>query len=171
KHIMINLSSYRIIDLSPELLPGELKIDGQYQHGDPWQGRPIEVQEFIAYNARMHFIQGQTHTGSHVEAPYKYSATREDAGSVPLASYIGEAVVCNFSAKRANEPITVDDLRQANIKTGDIVLAWGSAEHSPNPPYFTFEAIDWLIATRIKLLANEHLKLFPPGTPYGGSVA
>ena len=55
---MIDLSKYRIIDLSLEIVPGERRIDGRYLHGEPRWGRPLEVQEFIAYEARMHFIQG-----------------------------------------------------------------------------------------------------------------
>ena len=62
---MIDLSKYRIIDLTVELTPGERKLDGRYLHGSTFYDRPIEVQEFIAYGARMHFIQGQTHTGTH----------------------------------------------------------------------------------------------------------
>ena len=72
---MIDLSKYRVTDLSYEMVPGERKNDGRYFHGSVFFDRPIEVQvqEFIAYGARMHFIQGQTHTGTHVESPYKYS--------------------------------------------------------------------------------------------------
>ena len=43
---MIDLSKYRIIDLSLEIVPGERKIDGSYLHGEPRWGRPLEVQEF-----------------------------------------------------------------------------------------------------------------------------
>ena len=32
---MIDLSKYRIIDLSHEMVPGEQKIDGHYLHGEP----------------------------------------------------------------------------------------------------------------------------------------
>ena len=100
---MIDLTKYRIIDLSYELVPGERKIDGRYLHGEPRGGRPIEVQEFIAYNARMHFIQGQTHAGTHVEGCYKYSETGADMASTPLESYLGEAAACNFTAKKAGK--------------------------------------------------------------------
>ena len=33
---MIDLSKYRIIDLSHEMVPGEQKIDGHYLHGEPF---------------------------------------------------------------------------------------------------------------------------------------
>ena len=96
---MIDLSKYRVIDLSFELVPGEKKVDGRYIHGEPARGRPVEVQEFIAFNARMHFIQSQTHNGTHVEAPYKYSDEGADIASMPVESYLGEAVVCDFAHK------------------------------------------------------------------------
>ena len=46
---MIDLSKYRIVDLSHEMIPGEKKIDGHYLHGEPFYGRSVEVQEFMAY--------------------------------------------------------------------------------------------------------------------------
>ena len=164
---MINLSKYRIIDLSYELLPGERKMDGRYLHGQPFYGRWIELQEFIAYGARMHFIQSQTHNGTHAEAPYKYSETGADCVQMPVECYMGEAVVCNFSRKKAGEPITVEDVKSCGVKAGDIVLAYAGKETLSNPPYMTVEAIDWLIATKIKLFANENLLYSPPGTPVG----
>src|SRR5579872_5885181 len=98
---MIDLSKYRVIDLSHEMVPGERKISGHYLHGQPVHGRPIEVQEFTAYGARMHFFQGQTHTGTHAEAPYKYHENAADIASMPVESYLGEAAACNFTTKRA----------------------------------------------------------------------
>ena len=53
---MIDLTKSRIIDLSHEVVPGERKVDGRYLHGEPGHGRPVEVQEFMAYGARMHFF-------------------------------------------------------------------------------------------------------------------
>jgi len=164
---VIDLTQYRIIDLSYELVPGERKIDGRYLWGEPWGGRPIEVQEFSGYNARMHFIQGQTHIGTHVEGCYKYSETGADMASMPLESYLGEAAACDFTAKKPGEAVTAEDLRLAGVKTGDIVLAWASRETADNPAYLTVEATQWLIETRIKLLGIENIRYSPPGTPFG----
>ena len=164
---MIDLTKYRIIDLSAELVPGERRIDGHYFHGDALGGRPIELQEFTAYGARMHFIQGQTHTGTHVEAPYKYSDTGTDIGSMPLECYIGQAAACNFEHKEAGSAITVDDFRSAGVRKGDVVLVWGNPAVADKPPYMTFEAIDWLISMRVKLFGNENVAYAPPGTPFG----
>ncbi len=164
---MIDLNKYRIIDLTEEVLPGELKTDGRYLHGEPAGGRPVELQEFTAFGARMHFIQGQTHTGTHVEAPYKYSDTGTDLGSMPVECYIGEAAACNFEDMEAGAAITPDHFRSAGVKAEDIVLVWGNPADADNPPYMTFEAIDWLISMRVKLFGNENIAFAPPGTPFG----
>ena len=164
---MIDLSKYRVIDLSQEILPGELKLDGRYLHGEPRAGRPVELREFIAYGARMHFLQGQTHTGTHAEATYKYSESGPDVGSMPIESYLGEAAACNFTQKEAAEPISAGDLREQGVRSGDIVLCWARPDTANHPPYLTIEAVDWLIETRIKALCIEHLQYSPPGTPLG----
>ena len=164
---MIDLNKYRIIDLSREMVPGEQKIDGHYLHGEPQAGRPIEVREYTAYGARMHSIQGHTHCGTHAEAMYKYADEGTDLGSMPLESYLGEAAACNFTRKKAGEAVTAADFQQAGVRSGDIVLAWGNAAHADDMPYIAVDAMDWLIQTRIKLLAIEHLHFAPPGTPFG----
>jgi len=164
---MINLNKYRIIDLTHELLPGERKLDGHYRRGVHHHNRPIEVEEFICSEARMHFLHTETHLGTHAEAPYKYSETGADIASMPLSSYMGEAVACNFAHKKAGETVTSEDFRNAGVKTGDIVLAWCSRDTPAPKPYITYEAIDWLIETRIKMLGLENLRYSPPETPLG----
>jgi kynurenine formamidase len=162
---VIDLSKYRIIDLSHELVPGERKIDGTYLHGEPFHGRPVEVQEMMAFNARMHHIQSETHNGTHVEAPYKYSDDGADIASMPVESYIGEAVLCDFAHKGEGEAVTPEDLREAGVKPGDIVLLRGGEQQEE--PYLTWEAIDWLIEAGIKAIGIEGVRHSPPGTPFG----
>jgi kynurenine formamidase len=164
---MIDLSKYRVIDLSYELVPGERKIDGRYLHGKALFDRPTEVQEFIAYGARMHFVQGQTHSGTHVECPYKYAEGGPDFVDMPLTTFMGEAVACDFTYKQGGEGVTIDDFRQFGVKEGDIVLGWCRAETLSNIPYITNEAIDWLIETKVKMLVIENMRYSPPGTPTG----
>jgi kynurenine formamidase len=164
---MIDLSKYRVIDLSYTMVAGERKIDGRYLHGDCLFGRPTEVQEFIAYGARMHFIQGQTHSGTHAECAYKYAEAGPDFADTPVTAYMGEAVACNFTYKKGGETITIEDFKKFGVKAGDIVLAWCSEATLSNIPYITNEAIDWLIQLKIKALVLENMRYSPPGTPPG----
>ena len=108
----------------------------------------------------MHFIQSQTHNGTHVEASYKFSETGSDLASMPIETYLGEAVACNFTQK-AGHPLTPDDFKKAGVKQNDIVLAWSSSDGA----YLTFEAVDWLVEIGIKALGLENISLAPPGTP------
>jgi len=162
---MIDLTKYRIIDLSHELVPGEQKLNGQYLHGVPsFNGRTVELKEFEAYNARMHFIHSQTHNGTHVEAPYKYDENGADIASMPLERYMGEAVVCDMD-HRAGREVTPNDLINAGIKTNNIVLLRCGLEKEK--PYLGFDALDWLINTKIKAFGSEHVDHSPPNTPFG----
>ena len=161
---MIDLCRYRLIDLSHELIPGERKQNGTYLHGEPFNGRSVEVQEFYAYNARMHFIQSQTHNGTHVEAPYKYDENGADIANMPLDSYIGEAIVCDLDYRSGGE-VTIGDLIDFGIKSNDIVLLRSSLKKAQ--PYLGFEAVDWLIATKIKAFGAENVHHSPPDTEFG----
>lgn len=152
---MIGLNQYRIIDLSHDMVPGEMKIDGRYLHGEPFFGRAVEVQEFIAYGARMHFIQSQTHNGTHCEGAYKYLDEGADMAGMPLASYIGEAVVCDFSHKGPGEAVSADEFRRAGVRAGDIVLVRTNPDHKGELPYFAADVLDFFIEIRIKLLASS----------------
>ncbi len=115
-------------------------------------GRSVQVQEFMAFSARMHFIQSETHNGTHVESAYKYSEDGADIGSMPVESYIGEVV-------------STEDLRDAGVKRGDIVLLRGGDQREE--PYLTFDAIDWLIGAGIKAIDMEGVRHLSPGTPFG----
>ncbi len=169
----MDLNRYRVIDVTRELMPGELKMTGERLEGEPMFGRPVELREFIAYTARMHFLETETHTGTHMEAPYKYFAKGRDVASMPLSCFMGEAVACDFTAKRSRAAITVEDFRKAGVKRGDIVLAWagGSFDQRETWPYVVPAAIQWLIRTRIRMIAMEHIYYSPPGTAYGKSYA
>lgn len=164
---MIDLSKYRIIDLSCEVLPGEWKTDGRYLHGEGPYGRPVEVREFFAYNARMHLVQGQTHTGTHAEGFYKYDDNGLDMADMPLEYFIGEAVVCDLAHKPAGAPITGADLRRAGVKSGDIVLLRGAEQPRGQWPHISSDAVEWMIGAKVKMVGMEFVRMSAPGTPLG----
>ena len=160
---MIDLSKYRIVDLSYALIPGERRNDGEYRPGTPWFGRPIELQEFTYMTARMHFLQAQTHLGTHCEAPYKYHDGPDIAGT-DLRSYLGEAVVCDFSAKGGGESISAADFEAAGVRKGDIVLVRTGSELDAPRPVMTGEAVDWLMEQEMPLMGSGGNVLYGPDT-------
>src|SRR5579871_3962398 len=165
----IELGRFRIVDLTIEVTPSERRIDGRYTHGDHLWGRPFEVDEYIAYEARMHLMTAHTHGGTHTEAPYKYLEDGLDLGAMPLTSYIGEAVVCDFSSTKAGAVISPLDLEREGVQEDDIVLCWSNAETVDDWPHLSLDSINWLIQRKVKLVACENVRHSPPGTPFGAT--
>ncbi|MEM2875490.1 MAG: hypothetical protein QXL67_00840, partial [Candidatus Bathyarchaeia archaeon] len=80
---MIDLKKHRIVDLSEELVPGTLKVDGRYVHGS--EVRRLEIRQFIYApdNTLMHWVSTETHIGTHVEFPAHYVKEGKDGVSLP----------------------------------------------------------------------------------------
>ena len=139
-----------------------------------------------AFDSRTHFIHSQTHNGTHVETPYNYDENGADVGSMSVESYTCQAVVCDMShsggrggsgpgqpprwaslpSKHASAPasqaVRPEDLGEAGVGTGDIVLLRGCDLTVEDQPYLTFESIDWLIRVGIKALGVENVRCSIP---------
>jgi arylformamidase len=162
---LIDIARYNIIDLSEKVETALLKRNGDYVHGYSEIGRMVYLEEFFLSGwpgVKMHFIKGETHTGTHIEAPYKVFDDGKDVTELPIDSFIGEAVVVNCSGKRAGEPITARELEEAGVKDGDRVLVRGPGEALSPIPYLTEEATNWLIKKKIKLLALQNCTEYLP---------
>jgi len=162
---MIDLKKYQIIDLSQELIPGIHKVNGEYTHGTgepPYGNRRLELRQFMDKSGGqfyfMHWIETETHIGTHVEAPSHLIINGKEGGKSASEflpnKWIGEAIVLNFSHKKPingkGQPITLKELEK--VKDGDIVLMWsGFPEGSKEAPYLSDEAVDYLIKKKIKL--------------------
>lgn len=168
---MIDLESLRVIDLSQELRPGILKVSGEYLHGGgmpPYGNRRLELRQWIYQKDQhfMHWIETETHIGTHVEVPYHLRLDGKEGGKsvseFPVERWMGEAVILNFSGKKPvngkGQPITASDLR--GIKGGDIVLMWSPyPEYSEEAPYISKGAAQHLIRRRIKQLGIMGVRL------------
>jgi arylformamidase len=149
---MFDLSKYRIVDLSAEVVPGILKGE-QYVHGSV--RRRFEVRRFIYANDKtfMNWVETETHVGTHVECPLHYLEGGKDVASLPLRAFMGEAVAVNLRHKRA-EPITSADLEAAGVKGSDIVLMW-SGRSGDDRPFISAGAAEWLLRTRVKMIGVD----------------
>jgi arylformamidase len=103
-----------------------------------------------------------THVGTHVEAPFHAIKNGIKAGELDYRSLIGPASVVDFTDKKHNDPITMDELknRGAGIRSGDIVLIktgiskyYGTTDYKR--PYIETEAVDWLVQQGIKCLGID----------------
>lgn len=168
---MIDLKNHRVIDLSQELRPGILKVSGEYLHMGgmpPYGNRRLELRQWIYQKDQhfMHWVETETHIGTHVEAPSHLNLEGKEGGrsvsEFPAERWIGEAVVLNFSGKKplksTGQPITASDLE--GVKEGDIVLMWSPyPEYGDEAPYISKGAAQHLIRKRIKQLGLMGVRL------------
>ncbi|HIE19244.1 TPA: hypothetical protein EYP75_05915 [Candidatus Bathyarchaeota archaeon] len=165
---MINLKNYRIIDLSEEIIPGILKVNGEYLHGN--QIRRFEIRQFIYApdKALMHWVKTETHIGTHVELPAHLTDGAKSASEMPLESFMGEAVVLKFDFLKPIEgkgqPIMPSHLEK--VRKNDIVLLWSSYSGDESP-YISPESAEWLAKKPVKMVGVQRIGVEAPG----GSMA
>lgn len=152
---MIDLKKYRIVDLSEEITPGQLKVNGTYVHGS--EARRLEAYQFIYKPDKtfMHWIDTETHVGTHVECPSHYIQDGNDVSALPVDTFMGEAVVLNLKYKKPGQPITPEDLEMSRVKKGDILLIW-SPYKGEERPYISTEAAEWIAKMRVKMLGVDN---------------
>lgn len=162
---MIDLKRYRIVDLSVELHPGVQNVDHQYVHRR--ELRRLEVRQFVYAPDKtfMFWVDTETHIGTHVEGPSHCLEGGKDVASLPLESFMGEAILLKFADKGPREgkkqPITPKDLK--GVREGDIVLMW--SPYGPGEaPYISPEAAEWLMKRRIRMIGIQGIGLEAPGS-------
>lgn len=154
---MIDLQkNYRIIDLSQKICPDLLEVNGDYTWGT--NVRRFSLRQFIAKidNLPMHFVEAETHVGTHVELPSHLKKDGKSSGEMPLETFLGEALVLNFDflEPKDGRSQAILPTHLSKVRKGDIVLMWSSYEES-ECPYISAEAIKWLVQRDIKMLGTE----------------
>jgi arylformamidase len=111
-----------------------------------------------------------SHTGTHVELPYHCLEDGKKVEDCPPEMFLGEAAVVDLTSRLEDREISTKDLEKmgAHIKEGDIVLlktgfadkyisgrSLQSDEFASKSPYLTFDALEWLINKKIKLLGSD----------------
>lgn len=109
-----------------------------------------------------------SHTGTHIDAPVHYVAGGNGVDQLPAESFVGEAVVLDFSDIRAGGEMTASDLeeRGAKVKRGDIVLLytglsrkWGDPRVRRTITYLGGGGARWLVARGVKAVGIDYLSV------------
>lgn len=162
---MIDLKNYKIVDLSAELRPGLLKVNGEYIHAG--QPRRLEIRQFIYAPDRMlmHWVETETHIGTHVEGPSHHPKGTRCLADLPLEKFMGEALVLDFSYLKPQgglgQPIKANALEK--VKEGDIVLM-RSPYSGREMPFISPEAAKTLVKKRIKMLGIQGIGVEAEGS-------
>ncbi|MBO3803401.1 MAG: cyclase family protein [Candidatus Brockarchaeota archaeon] len=148
----MDFSKYRVVDLSAEVVPGVLSGE-RYVHGSG--RRRFELRRFVYApdGTFMNWVETETHVGTHVECPSHYLEGGKDVSSLPLVTFMGEAVVVDAKRKRA-EPINPVDLESEGVREGDILLMF-SGRSGEDRPFIGTETAKWLVETRVKMVGVD----------------
>jgi arylformamidase len=107
------MENRKIYDLSVAIYPGMLKwIDDQ----DVKLTQESSIRNGDAYNFSR--LTCSTHIGTHIDAPYHFTADGKTIDQLNLYDLIGEALVVRIDA----DTITADELRDIDFKTYKRIL-------------------------------------------------
>jgi arylformamidase len=184
---MSTLQRRRPVELSHVLVPGEeeykLEVANHFVEDllPEYAGLRPANADYIMSEVSM-----WSHVGTHLEAPYHYFRDRDDVSRVPLERVVGECALLQFTDRGPGEAITRADLveRGGDVRRGDIVFVRTDEGHyrtaqSHDRPYFTEDAIGWLVEKGIACLGVDcsgiekrgvpgqpnHVQLFEHGIP------
>ena len=108
-----------------------------------------------------------THTGTHVDSQSHFISNGTGIEKEPIAKFIGEAVVLDFSKKRIGDGINGNDLNSYSSIThsDDIILLYTGVSNYWNENYmkklgnrFTYlepSAADWIVSHKIKSIGID----------------
>lgn len=149
------MPSFRLIDLTHRLLPGQEQYAVEIKpRGKPRTGPTGDI---------MHDVALWSHSGTHVEVSLHFYANGKDTSDFPPETFVGPAIRLDFRRKQVNEPITLADIRAAGeVRERDIVILWEGRDRqyrtpqSHDRPYLAEDAAVWLARDRkIKLLGTD----------------
>lgn len=155
--------SYRIVDLTHRLLPGEEQYtltvqERMFERGGGRKSPTGDIQSDVFF---------WSHVGTHAEASLHFYAGGKDTSDFSLDHFVGPGLRLDFRHKETSEAISLEDFQAAaapagGIREGDRVFMWQGRDHlyrtphSHDRPYVSEEAAQWLVDDRkIKLLGTD----------------
>lgn len=105
-------------------------------------------------------LKMNTHTATHLDAPFHFFPDKDTIDKVPIDKYIGKAIIINLTGVAPCYAIGTEDLipYEDKIKEGSIVLfctGWQkkrgfSKEYYNDWPYLSGEGAEWLLNKGVK---------------------
>ena len=162
-----------IVDLSHPMIPNQEEYGLELETLNTTELYPqYKVDEGYWYILQS--VHMGSHCGTHIEFPYHHNREGLDAGTFPLNRLIGDCVLLDYTHKKPNEAVTLDEIASHNdeIRIGDMVLLYfNCAQHYRTEkahvrPYITTDAIQWLIEEKlINLIGSDASGIEVKGVP------
>lgn len=141
----------KVVDLSQKLIPGKERFHLDVKTKNMAKEHPeYKTDEDIWYI--ISDIDMSSHCGTHIEVPYHHNENGLDCSDFPLDRLICKGVLVDFSTKKTNEKITLEELKEFEDKINDgevVIFNFGCAknyrtERMHDRPYLEEEAVKWL---------------------------
>ena len=124
------------------------------------------------------FLYCNTHTATHLDAPYHFYEDGKTLDQIPLEGYAGEAAFLDFRGIEADTPIdaALIEPQMKNVEGAEIVVlntgwwkkrAW-SEEYVHAWPYLTGSGAELLAGMNIKAVGTDTISLGGWGSPEKG---
>ncbi len=151
------METRKIYDLSVSIYPGMLKwIDDQ----DVKLRQETSIRNGDAYNFSR--VTLSTHIGTHIDAPYHFTADGKTVDRLSLYDLIGEALVVQIDA----DTITADELRDVDFKTYKRILfktlnseLLKSEEFNREYMSLDYSAAELLIKNGVRVVGIDYLSI------------
>ena len=151
------MENRKIYDLSVAIYPGMLKwIDDQ----DVELTQTASIRNGDTYNFSR--FTGSSHIGTHIDAPYHFSANGKTEDMLSLYDLIGEALVAQVNA----DTISADELRKVDLKKYKRILfkTKNSAllkSETFNPEYVAldYSAAELLVKNGVRVVGIDYLSI------------
>lgn len=138
----IDLTRYRILDLSKEIIPPGT------------EDRPFKVQKsFLSDRTYKHDVWTHSHVGTHIEASSHFYDDGKDINEYPLEAFFGRAILLDAEPEVIDAK-SIESLIGDIIKEQDIVICRNRRVGS-GYPYLTAESARWLAEWNIKMLGID----------------
>lgn len=113
-----------------------------------------------------------THTGTHTDAPLHFIEEGPSIDTIPLERYVGSVSIVDFSHLDRSDAVTVDMLKSVPITERMIFFFghdkyWGTETYFKEYPFFTVEAVAFLIANGLKLIGMDTCSPDDPKIAFG----
>lgn len=145
----------KIIDLSL------LIENGMPTCGTKWHQNVeiVQMGKIEEVGRNTHSILVGSHTGTHMDAPYHFIQNGSTIDTIDLSIACGEVSIVDFR-KVKSSVITVKDVKKLNITDRMLFVfgwykTWKTDKFYKDYPYFSYDAIMYLIEKGMKLMAMD----------------
>src|SRR3954451_21148848 len=148
-----------IVDLGHELYNGMPNLGADivaFWRTENYETTRQQSEGKVAFESRMMLMS--EHCRTHLDAPYHWDEHGRTVDQIPLENLVLPGYLMDFSAKKAREAITPEDLAAEErrigrpVTSGLAVLAWTGADQQwgkegfkMERPYLPTESAAWLV--------------------------